>query len=373
VKNGDEATRNLNLLTQTAAGAAPFSPLATFRYGTQIGYVVNDATYGPGVFFGDENKPQTLNAARNLVRPGVPVVNGFEIQGVCYLYGPNGTHSTQSNGRDPSTWITRLVDASIGSPSPHGVFVNVALGMAWVASKSGLYRFAGGRYDLNPISQYQSEWARINWAAAHTIQVVDDSVRKVVMVLAPLDGVSTPNAILTWHYKDGVTPDKAKFSYHYIALGYTMGGIGIVQNDTTKRLEPWIAPGSTTQPFLRRKLNTESTPYTDWNDQGIAWAYQTGPMLGGKGATYLTQHQADRFRVTGSGSLVLSVKTLDGTSTEPLPPITLSTTPESWPIRKYYKLAEDVRLYFTNSGVAGAWCRLSAIEHMFSRHAAQRG
>lgn len=373
VRNGDEATKYLNLACQDGAGNPPFSPIGVFRAGKRMAWCVNDANYPACVFFSEENNPQAVNVGKNVFYVPQYVHGGFEHNGLYVMLGPAWTYAAQDNGRFPTTWASaKTVDGGIGTPSPLGFAVNSSLGIGWVAARQGLYRFAGGSYDQFPLSDWQSDlWARINWAAGYAVQVVDDSVNRCVYVLAPLDAETVPTTVLSWNYQDGQTFDRAKFSKWTIA-GRSIGGIGLIQNRTSKVQEVCIAPANASHYFQRKRGATEAPLYTDGAATGLDSTYRTAGLLQGKGETLLSQHHGDLLRVTGAGDLDMTAYSLDATKSASVRSVALSTTPNAWPLVRYYLLNEDARLELTNGGVAGAGFKLSAIEHLWTPHATQR-
>jgi hypothetical protein len=374
VQNGDSATDHLNLLTQSNAGAAPFSPVAVFEFGNRLGYIFNDSSYGQGVFFSQPNNFQAINAGTSIYYlPGQRLVTAaFQLSGVCYLLGPNWTYSTEDTGGDPVTWPgAKLVDKSIGTPTPLGVAVNESLGIAWVASKAGLYRFAGGQYDVLPVSWRNSDvWARINWGSPHTVRVCDDPVKKKVTVLAILSGDSTPS-LLTWDYTNGTSVDAVNFTLNYIGLSASATSVGMVQNDTTGQLELWLGPGSTGQNFRREKNSSDAAPYRDDTSTGIQSAYRTGPMLG-PDRPRLSHHHGIVIRVRGAGSLGLLAASQDQVLTSAPTAITLATAPGSEEGRVCDLIAEDATWYFSTDAAADSYFDISKIMHYSTPYAEQR-
>lgn len=362
------------LLTQSNANAAPISPVAAFEAGNRIGYIVNDAKYGQCVFFSDENNYQALNAAFSVYYlPGQrQITAAFSIGGVHYLLGPNWTYAVQDSGGFPSNWAgARKVDDAIGTVTPFGVWVNVATSTAWVASKAGLYRFMGGKYDNLPVSWRNAEYGRINWAAGNTVQIVDDAANKRVHMLVPLDTATLPDTILTWDYTNGTSADKVSFSHDYITNGGAHTAICIVQNATTKKLETWLGPGATTQYFRREKRSPEAAPYHDDESTGILSLYRTGPVLG-TNRPRLSHFHGGTFRVRGAGSVSVSAKALDNVTTFNASAITAASSPGTEEDRAIDIIAEDIKWEITNGGVSDAYFDISGMTTYSSPYTTQR-
>src|SRR5262249_33695959 len=145
--------------------------------------------------------------------------------------GPNWTYAFEDTGDVPVTWPSaRLVDGFIGTQAPRGFTVNASTGLGWCAHTTGLYVFQGGAFNPLPVSYMNApDWARINWAQAAKLQVVDDKDKQRVYVLAALDANTSPSHLLTFDYTNGMTTETIKYSLWNIA-GYLPGSICIVQN-----------------------------------------------------------------------------------------------------------------------------------------------
>jgi hypothetical protein len=372
VRNGDEATPYLGLVSQDNLGNPPFSPISVFRAGERMAYCVNDPNYPACVFFSRKNNPQAIDVGKNIRYFPQYVHGGFELFGVYYCFGPSWTYSSQDTAEEPVSWAApRLVDSGIGSPSPWGVAVNTSQGTAWVAHQSGLYRFSGGAYDVTPVSRYQYEWSLIDWSKPYNLFVCDDPIRKKVRVIATM--IDTSNRELVFDYTNGVTAETVNFATYSIT-GSNMGSQSLIVLNTAKKIqECWLAPSSGAQPFRRQKAPVgDDSPFTDGPGLAIADQYETPPLLQGKGPTTLSQHHGDQIRIAGLGSVNVTPFTLDENSSGPLRTQALALHPDQWPLLRYYMLCEDVRLKIASDGTPGTNWRLSAIEHLWTTHAAQR-
>ena len=377
-----DAVTYQNRLTGSQAGGAPFNPSVIFAYGARIGYITVDSSGFPVCYFSNSNDYQALYAASSGVYlPGnIPIMTGFALRGVAYLVGPHWTYAVSDNGNTPSQWASpQLVDGSIGTLAPQGVWANEAQGYAWVADESGLYLFEGASYPARPISYYQlPDWQRINWGAPTAVQVVDDKTNKRVTVLAPLDGATTPSHRLTWDYTEGTAPEDAKYSIDNLA-SFAMGAIALVQHPTTKRMEIWVAP-SAAGAFVRQNNGSEANPYRDVNTAGttaqaIASLYETALFPGADDPRrqQVIFHHGDHLRVTGSGSLALKVWGIDHVrSVVPAAsPLTLSTAPGLEPLFRYWLQSEYASLQLSTNAV-DAFFILSGIKHYWSNASPQR-
>jgi hypothetical protein len=376
-----------DVLAATGADATPFFSKVTFpgdgsifapvdatvlvEYNNRMVYVATDLAGIPVVYVSDEDAYQSLSFDQHIIYlPGQRrVTTCFVLGRTLFLVGPHWTYFSQDTGDVAVLWPTpSLVDGSIGTLSPLGVTVNGSKGFAWVADVNGLYMFQGAGYAPRPISYYQAPvWARINWQAAATVAVVDNAELKRVYVLAPLDGATSPNYILTWDYTRGLTPEDVSFSLDSIA-GSSVAAIGIVQNDTTKRMETWLETPVNATAIMRYGNSSDTNPYRDAGSP-ILSLYQTA-LLPGLDAEVL-QHHGDHLRLQGAGTTHISAQTLDGGRSLTLDTVLESGAPAQLYLRRYHALSEAMSLTFSTSDL-DAWFQLSELTHYYTGFLAQR-
>jgi hypothetical protein len=232
-----------------------------------------------------------------------------------------------------------------------------------------LYLFSGGAFGTFPISYYQTpDWNRINWeGAATTVQIVDNRDHKRVHVIAPLDGATSPNFIMTWDYSRGLDPQSINYSLDSIT-GYNPSSIAVVQSPTTNHLSDWFGPSSTTQPIIARNIGVEPNPYSDLG-QPILSLYQTALLPPLQAATM--RHSADHLRLTGQGNCYFTVRGLDGQPTV-LPPVQLT---EGYPAKLYYErydMISEVATVTLTTIDLNSWFQLSQLTHYYSLFTLQR-
>lgn len=377
-----DAVNFQNLLTQDQSSNPPFRPSVIFPYGFRIGYVTKDSAGVPVCYFSSPNAYQGINAANNGVYlPGnLVITTGFAMRGVSYLLGPHWTYAVQDNGDIPVNWSPpQIVDGSIGTMAPQGVWVNEAQGYAWVGDEGGLYLFEGASFPSKPISYYQQpDWNRINWSVPTCVQVIDDKNNKRVSVLAALDANTTPSHRLTWDYTDGTDPESAKYSIDNLA-NYASGAIALVQNPTSFRMELWVAPSSSGI-FLRQNNGSETNPYRDLNTAGttpqaINSQYETAlvPGLDDPRRGQIHFHHGDHLRVRGNGNLALQVFGLDHVRsvTPAASPLVLSASAGLELLFKYFLQSEYASVQLGTNAV-DAFFILSGMKHYYSQGAPQR-
>jgi len=381
----NDATEHQLYMAQTAGGTGPFNPSSMFAHGDRMVYIttIDDLagnSYG-AAFVSNRNAFQRLTLENHLIQlPGqLNITTGMSLQGGLYLLNDNQTFVTADNGADPVQWPTpRLIDGRRGTKAPRGVTVAPSKNYGWVADEAGLFCFVGGAYSDLPISYYQeSWWKRINWAYAYQVQVVDDAPNHRVCVLVPLDSATTPSHLLTWDYSVGKTAQKAKFSAWYFA-GYDPGAIAVVQNDlsgaavsSAGKKELWLGP-SDTDAILRKMQTDETNPYRDNANEIIDFTYETAllPERRGKRTQVLAHHGA-LWRITGSGSLAMTIQNQDATETATIEGETLSASPgkEIW--KPTYLLGEQAN-YLLELGSLDEWVRISAMSHYWEHFSEQR-
>ncbi len=430
-----DATSYFSLLTQDAVNGAPFNPSAVVVMGNRMCYITKNSNYGMCAFISQPNNYQAISAATNIFYlPGqLEIVSGFYQQGINFFVGPNWTYSVSDTGDSPVNWAAaNKVDGSIGTSCPLGLSFDAARAIGWVAHTSGLYRFAGGRYDALPVSYMNTpEWNRINWAvASYSMQVVDDATNQVVFVIAPLisagvvntngtavtwvsgdefssawvSGTITINGVgytisaatrltltltatagvqtavtysqtptynthmLSWSYVEGDSYLQAKFSM-YMIRGLPAAAITMVQQYTTKRMGLWFGlaiAGS----FYRQKHPQDTNLYRDGSN-AVDSEYETALFPLNGNATMLMHHGAD-FRIRGVGAVVWYLRSLDGTVSATLAPLTLGLLPGRQYFRGKNILAEQAYYVISNGAVVDAYFKLSLVRHYWSDYALQR-
>lgn len=127
-----------------------------------------------------------------------------EIRGIGYSFKENSGFEVITNGGDPSTWTPRQ---AWGGNGPVGALAIDIAGQddsefaVW-AHRSGVYLFAGQHPQLISREQ-QTAWETINWDYGHIIKVRIDHVRRLVFILAPINGSTTINARFVMNYYFG--------------------------------------------------------------------------------------------------------------------------------------------------------------------------
>lgn len=428
-----DATQYFFLLTQDSSGTAPFNPSAVFNAGTRMAYVFRASNYGQGLFISNPNKPQEINASKNLLYlPGqLEVTTGFYKDKTIYMVGPNWTYAVGDTGDVPSTWVASdCVDSSIGTTCPEGVSFDMARGIGWVAHVTGLYRFSGNRYDKLPVSYMNKQtWEKINWSTApYCLRVVDNASLKTVFVAAPLSAfgtVNTSGVSVTLASGDEFSPSWRN------GTGITInGGSYLVSSATRSTLILTTSAGTQSgvsydvQPTYNTHMLTwnytkgdsmDKVKFSLWFLKNVApaaicmvqnysskrqelWIGQASAgaiyrmkqdteanlyrdeahaidcvyrtgLFGSTGQGGVRQHHGADLRIQGNGILELFMQSMDFAQGISLAPITLSVSPGREYFRGGKMISERVLYNFRNGNTLDYYFRLSLIRHYLSEFA----
>lgn len=373
---GTDNTSSLSLWTFSTGGTAPFAPSALCPYNGRMVYVttvldnVGNAT--GAVIVSNRDALQEVTQDQHILQvPGqLNITTAFAMSAGLFLLTPHGTYTTLDNNDVPVSWTApRLVDGRVGTLAIRGVDVSGAGQYAFVADQAGLYMFNGSSYQELPVSYHQStDWKRINWAYAQFIQVKDNPSLNRVTVLAPLDGADHPTHLLTWDYTTGMDYESVNYSLDNIGT-YQPACIEVVENsmfgaaaNNAKTLELWTS-SRTSAEILRQMTDADTNPYRD-RTEAIASTYETG-LIGSVSQPQVWQWHGAHLRVTGSGSLAITVYNVDRTINKTVLAITLSANPGLLIARSWDFMNEYESLRFVTN-VLDAWFRLAEIKAYYS-------
>jgi hypothetical protein len=127
-----------------------------------------------------------------------------EVRGIPYSFKENSGYAIENSGGDPSTWTPRKVWSGNG---PVGAAAIDIAGQddsefaMWV-HRSGLYLFTGQAPTLISREQ-QDAWETINWDYGQIIKLRIDHKRRLVHILAPINGSTVINARFVMNYYFG--------------------------------------------------------------------------------------------------------------------------------------------------------------------------
>ena len=380
---GTDVTNNQFLLTQDDLGNGPFNPFCVLIYGQRTVYLAISGSGKPAIFISELSNPQQISAAfGELNLPGfLQICNGFVLGGILYILGPHWTWAYQDNTQEPTTWAAaQLVDGKLGTPCNLGTTVNAAGGWAAVVHVTGLYIFTGQYQDPPLTFMVDSDWRRINWAAAQTIRLSDNKDEKELLVAVPLDGATTPSHLMMFDYTDGVDYQSIRYSLWDIAnTGMTPRGLVAYQNDTTKRIEFLMSDG-TAGPVVRQKNPTDdgaAWPY-DYkpggapNQAAINFQWESAPLPQGQVGRVMA-HVGAYVRARGSGVPVVTSYGVDRVvSARWSKAIQLSTTPGQDYFRQFYITSERCSTRFASGINPGDYLILAGLRQRFYEWAVRR-
>jgi hypothetical protein len=170
---------------------------------------------------------------------------------------------------------------------------------------------------------------------------------------------NTPNAIMTWNYAIGDTPDTALYSIHAFAA-YRAGAMALVRDLFTNIDETWFAPSAGNPGgLLRRTLPTDTSIHQDVDLSGSASAisslYETAPLPLDQDQNQNTIHDFHGMhaRISGKGSLALVCYGLDHVrSVVPTAsPVALSQNPGAEILVKWFLRSEQQTIQFGTNAV----------------------
>ena len=164
--------------------------------------------YQSGHLFSDIGNPESVRVPGGNFQvsenDGDRTVCYREIRGIGYSFKENSGFEVLTSGGDPSTWVPRQ---AWGGNGPVGALAIDVGGQddsefAIWAHRSGVYMFAGQHPQLISREQ-QDAWETINWNYGHIIKVRIDQVRRLVHILAPINGSTTINCRFVMDYYFG--------------------------------------------------------------------------------------------------------------------------------------------------------------------------
>lgn len=320
------------------------------RYGNRTCYVADKKIY-----ISDPYAAQTMAEDRNAVQ-----IDGQRTIVTAESLGPLlvifGFHSTfvlsGDNARYPREWAPpQRRSEHIGAPSPNAVIPAAGFDGLWVMHQTGLHFFSGSYSEIPLSIGFDEDWKRINWAAAASIQMLDDAENRILILNVPLDGASLPNYQMVIDYtrsraRGAVNP----FELDYSLDVYTVSGsvtplpsIARVRNETTKEFEVWM--GRTDGTVIR----PDPSSLTDAASSApIESVWESGFILPQK------QRQLSRFNgahldINGLGTAYIRGYGHNRQIESEAVPISLSQTPDGEAEALYQITSENATIRITTN------------------------
>lgn len=302
-QSANSADEQFNLLV-AGASSGPFNPNFVMAYGKRMVYGAGTVAYASEI-----DDPQHITADFHAL--SLPnqrsIAFGFPLGTAFYFTGDKWTGRTTDTGDLPSTWPQPAeISSTLGSPFPGCVEWRTAGQYVWMVCESGVYVF-NGAFPNRPITYLCGDiWARVNWAAAYSIDIVDDVVGVRCYVSVPLDGAIECTHTFVIDYTNGLAYDSCDITLDN--YGGQFSAIGLVKNSTTKRTELWIGPGSAASIiFLDSSTKNDlGAPVTAVWESGLV-------RQGGELASETIRVGNADLWIRGNGTLIHTWKGLDGT------------------------------------------------------------
>lgn len=223
------------------------------------------------------NNPEGFDGVTGVLGPagdqsGIQVC--YQQKDVMYFHTLSGMYSTRDTGTtEPAQWNIGQISSKVGAVSFRAADAgSVGTGtagedFAFVASRSGLYVYAGGE-PLKISQEQQPRWDLINWAAAAAIWIKNDISARRLYVALPLNQDTSPSVLLTMDYKELNTAPAIESSGP-IRISFTGK---MIASDMTRKWSPWnlrmpcgellVRPGNTSQ-FCMGGMFTDNIYFLD--------------------------------------------------------------------------------------------------------------
>lgn len=377
---GTEATEWFNILTYSDING---NPHIIIPFGNRIVYIVDifdSAALGKvsTMLISEVSRPQWVTFDQHsLTLPGgLSIRAALVMNNLLYVFGPAWTFAYSDNLQFPASWAQPIqVDGQIGVNAPACVTKSPTGEYAWVASQIGLYPFNGG-YTKFPVTQRITDWGRINWSTgSHLVSVADDPNTDTVMVLAPLDGATSPTHVLMFNYKAGMNWWEIKYSIWDFANMPNPGYVANLFNTDGQRLETWLSDFTATNgKFFRFKDEAHSDANIYGNDDGqpvnCQWQSENLPAV----LPAPVKHVGQILGIYGSGTVDLTYESQDQTRshTNAKNDITLSATPGRHYSRFVNVDSESCSVKITNKNTLNSWFSLEKLIHYYNKLVSQR-
>lgn len=354
LEQSDPADQYFNLFI------GPLSPSFVCAYNRRMVYGAGDRVY-----ISDNDDFQAITEDQHVI-----IIPGFKNirtaapyhDGNLHLIGDNWTYSVADNGDVPGTWAgPQLVDGSIGTIAVNGVTRDPSQGVELMATAGGL-RIFDGQFGPIPLTFWVPDWARINWAGAPSIEILDDIENQCIRVLVPLDEATTPSHEMVFDYKSGKTPETIRYSLNSVPGRFCFA---LVQENTSRRRAVWLGPTAVGEVWRRDKA-LRSDDGTSIADQ----VYETQMIVPLKSLGGPLSFHGAHFSGNGTSMLRLTAYTTKHERSAPPKDTDLSLVPSGKRVLRQWLLnGENESLEFSTQA---GWFELLEVEPYFSQWIRQR-
>jgi hypothetical protein len=292
----------------------------------------------------------------------VALTTAWEFRDVLYLGTTFGIYSTQDNGGNPDTWPVLIVDPSQdcfdrGVSSPVSSLPGRGtLDTILIATRAGLVMF-DGVFRSPPLSwKIDDQWRYIRALPDQFcyVTVSADTQQRCVYVSVLLGDPqgTTPDTVLMMDYKDGLSPDKVKWSIWHLpkkptcsAMANPSGGNYLFHFGSTEGRAIY-----TVQWGILNDLNS-----------AIPFSVSTPPIPMKEG--FLSVYTGLRFRMSGNGDVKLTITGEDNSNSQGVLGFTLTATPGLELFRLINFTAEKMRVIISlDTASTNPWCHIRRVE-----------
>lgn len=162
--------------------------------------------------FSEQDDPETFSDVVGFVTLGDSVTgvkNGAEFRKSFLIFESNRISAVTDNDSDPNTWGVITVDKATGTEC---FGINTVLSSAglnndrlFFADKAGLFSYEGLVKRPALSTNIEDLWSRINKAHFNLVQVVDDPIKHRLLITAPIDANTKTSHILYADYSEAFT------------------------------------------------------------------------------------------------------------------------------------------------------------------------
>lgn len=257
------------------------------------------------------------------------VRNAGEFRKTLVICKSNRIYSTTDNGNDPNSWSINSVDKSAGTECFGIHTILDARGTnddrMIIADRSGLLNFEGIVRRPELTYNIEDTWRRINKSHFNLIQVVDDPIYHRFIVSVPLDSATAISHILYADYSKafiyspyGNVLDASKLKWSIWTFPSTPVAVSGDVDSVTFDSVIHIALSAGNIYDMKNGLTA------DFGNAIDSW-FRTSLKTAMSG--WVNHFGGLRIRVTGSGTLQITLIGEDGVTTSTPPALTLSATP----------------------------------------------
>lgn len=313
-----------------------FDNLATIPAGVAILHyngrlvVINEDGNNWTARVSDQLAPETFNGIDGFVTvdPSESVSglrNGFEFRKSLILAASDRLYTTSDNDNAPNTWQVTVIDKSVGTECFGVTTMLDARGTGndrvWVATRAGLISFEGYVKKPEMSDNIEDYWKRINKAKFDLVQVVDEPLFHRVLISVPLDNATAISHILCGDYREAFTV------YNTI-------------DERQIKWTPWTFPNAPKSMIGTRDITTGKPVFgfaftggiyllkeglTDDFDNAIENYVQFN--LKSSMAGWINHFAGIRLRISGSGTLAITLSGEDEVDTGTGASVVLSSAP----------------------------------------------